>query len=385
MSSTPSQPALPPTHRALVLTSVRDPLDIAVAPSHPTPTPIPGSAVIRILAATVVTYSGDIFRGVRPYSFPKPMVPGSSAVGRIAAVGPDAVALQPGQLVFVEGFIRARDDGAARFLLGLSEGATEGSRKLMRDAWRDGTYAEYARLPLENCYALDEARLLGDPRSGGLGYAVEDLLAMANMLVAYGGLRDVGLLPGEKVVVAPATGTFGGSAVPVALAMGAREVVAMGRNEAMLERLRNSSPRVRTVKIVGDAEAETAALRGENDVPAEVFFDISPPGTAGSSYFKAGLLSLGQNGRASLMGGQWVDTPYPGRAVTTRNLQLRGKWMYERDDVLAFVRLVEAGMVKLGAAGGIRIAGRFSLDEFEAAFDTAAANNGPGLLTVIVP
>lgn len=59
----------------------------------------------------------------------------------------------------------------------------------------------------------------------------------------------------------------------------------MGRNEAMLERLRNSSPRVRTVKIVGDVEAETAALRGENDVPAEVFFDISPPppGTAGSS------------------------------------------------------------------------------------------------------
>lgn len=89
----------------------------------------------------------------------------------------------------------------------------------MRHAWRDGTYAEYARLLLENCYALDEARLLGHPGSGGgLGYDVVDLLAMANMVVAYGGLRDVGLQPGEKVVVAPATGTFGGSAVPVALA-----------------------------------------------------------------------------------------------------------------------------------------------------------------------
>lgn len=41
------------------------------------------------------------------------MVPGSSAVG------PDAASLEPGQLVFAEGFVRGRDDGAARFLLGL--------------------------------------------------------------------------------------------------------------------------------------------------------------------------------------------------------------------------------------------------------------------------
>lgn len=286
-------PALPATHRALVLSSVRDPLDITLVPNHPTPSPVPGSAVVRILATGVISYAGEVYSGIRSYPFPKPMVPGSSAIGRVAAVGPDAASLKPGQLVFLDSFVRGRDDDAARILLGVSDGVTDGSRKLMRDAWRDGTFAEYARLPLENCYALDEARLLGSGHAddeGGLGYAVEDLLAIGNMLVPYGGLRDVGLQAGEKVVVAPATGMFGGSAVPVALAMGAGKVVAMGRNEEMLARLRELGPRVRTVSIVGDVEAETKALR--EDGPANVFFDISPPGTAGSSYFKAGCESF---------------------------------------------------------------------------------------------
>lgn len=293
MATEHEPPALPATHRALVLSSVRDPLDITLVPNHPTPSPVPGSAVVRILATGVISYAGEVYSGIRSYPFPKPMVPGSSAIGRVAAVGPDAASLKPGQLVFLDSFVRGRDDDAARILLGLSDGVTDGSRKLMRDAWRDGTFAEYARLPLENCYALDEARLLGSGHAddeGGLGYAVEDLLAIGNMLVPYGGLRDVGLQAGEKVVVAPATGMFGGSAVPVALAMGAGKVVAMGRNEEMLARLRELGPRVRTVSIVGDVEAETKALR--EDGPANVFFDISPPGTAGSSYFKAGCESF---------------------------------------------------------------------------------------------
>lgn len=72
--------------------------------------------------------------------------------------------------MFVDCFVRARDDLGAAFLLGIHEGDTEGSRKLMRGEWRDATYAEYAKLPLENLYPLNES-LLG----GKLGYGVEDL------------------------------------------------------------------------------------------------------------------------------------------------------------------------------------------------------------------
>ena len=382
------QPPLPATQRALVLNSVRDPLDMSVNPAHPTPQATAGSAVIRVLAAGVLAYGREVYSGVRTYPFPTPMVPGLAAVGRVAAVGPDAVLLRPGDLVFADPFIRGRDDDAARLLLGLAHGGGPAARSLMhRPLWRDGAYAEFARLPLENLHVLDEAALLGDDREkGGLGYKVEDLLAIANMLVPYGGFRDVGLQPGEKVVVAPATGTFGGAAVPVALGMGAREVVAMGRDAEKLSALAALEPRVvRTVRIAGDAEAEAAELRGRSG-PADVFLDLSPPGSGGSSHLAAGMLALGRGGRASLMGGQW-DEParYPSHTITSNDLRLCGKWMYERADVAAFLRLVEAGRVRLGAAAGITVAGHFGLEQFEQAFECAARNNRATSLTVIVP
>jgi hypothetical protein len=42
--------------------------------------------------------------------------------------------------------------------------------KLMEGEWRDGSYAEYAKFPLENVFPLDEEVLLRK-----LGYGVEDL------------------------------------------------------------------------------------------------------------------------------------------------------------------------------------------------------------------
>ena len=390
MANHGQQPVLPATQRALVLNSVRDPLDMAVDPAYPTPQATAGSAVIQVLAAGVLAYGREIYSGARVYPFPTPMVPGYAAVGRVVAAGPDAVLLRPGDLVFADPFIRGRDDDSARLILGLAAGGIPPARDLMRGLlWRDGVYAQFARLPLENLHVLDEAALLGDGDGGpktGLGYAVEDLLAIGNMLVPYGGFRDVGLQPGEKVVVAPATGTFGGAAVPVALAMGAREVVAMGRDGDKLSALAAAAgPRVRTVRIAGDASAEAAEIRGGSG-PADVFLDLAPPGSAASSHLAAGILALRRGGRASLMGGQW-DEParFPSFAITANDLRLCGKWMYERADVAAFLRLVEAGAVRLGAAGGITVAGRFGLDEFEEAFQCAARNNRATSLTVIVP
>jgi NADPH-dependent curcumin reductase CurA len=92
----------------------------------------------------------------------------------------------------------------------------------MTGEWRNWTYAEYAKVPLENCVLLDETRLLGPIENGGLGYNVENLTQLHRSLVPYGGLRDIQLQAGETIIIAPATGAFGGRAVEVALAMGAQ-------------------------------------------------------------------------------------------------------------------------------------------------------------------
>lgn len=65
--------------------------------------------------------------------------------------------------------MHSRDNPSDAFLFGIHEGHTEGSETLMRGEWRDATYAEYAKMPLENCYRLEENRMRD------LGYGVEEL------------------------------------------------------------------------------------------------------------------------------------------------------------------------------------------------------------------
>ena len=239
---------------------------------------------MRILVANVLSYMRDIYNGERQYPFPTPLVAGSSAIGRVAAIGPDATLLKPGMLVLVDCTVRGRDDATAVFLSGIHEGYSEGSRTLMRGEWKDSTYAEYAKVPLETCEVLDEARLCGK-----MGYEIADLACIAALMVPYGGLRDIGLSAGETVIVSPATGAFGGAAVVVALAMGAR-VIAMGRNVQALEKIKQRSDRIETVPITGDVLKDSGALKSFG--PVDAFFDISPPEAGKSTHIKSGILAL---------------------------------------------------------------------------------------------
>lgn len=371
---------LPETHRALVQRVYAQPLQVETLP---TPQPTPGSAVVKILVASAMAYMKDIYNGARKYSYPTPLVPGTSAIGRIAAVGEDAVLLTPGQLVFVDCTIRGRDDPGAIILSGFTSGSSKASRKLMHDAWRDSTYAEYARAPLENCFPLNEALLCGSPSDGGgLGYDMARLSYISALLVPYGGLRDVGLKAGETVIIAPATGGFGGAAVLVALAMGAK-VIAMGRNTDVLAKLEGLSPRVKSVKITGNQEDEVAALQKLG--PADVYFDISPPEAQGATYTRSAILSLRHAGRMSYMGGLIQDVPLPLRLFMIKDIKLHGKWMYSPDDVRLLVKMIEIGLLDLGEKSGISVMGTFPLERWEEAFDVAAKNAAMGQITLIKP
>lgn len=120
--------------------------------------------------------------------------------------------------MYVECVIYARDDPDTLFPSAIHDSGKKGSRKLMRDVWRDSVFAEYAKVPLENCTPLDETQLCKE-----LGYSVEDLMYIGRLMVSLGGLRDIGLEPGETIIVCPATGGYGGAGVQVAVAMGGNE------------------------------------------------------------------------------------------------------------------------------------------------------------------
>jgi D-arabinose 1-dehydrogenase-like Zn-dependent alcohol dehydrogenase len=374
---------LPETYKALVVSSFKEPIDLTLK-SLPIPTLTAGSAIVQILATRVNKTATELYSGKRGFPMSMPFVPGTGAIVRVAAVGPDAVTLAPGQLALFAHTVHARDDPTLTFLQGLF--AFGPAKKLMDGEWRNGTYAEYAKVPLENIHPLNEDLLINR-----MGYSVQDLTYIDPLCIPYGGFADIELKPGETVVVAPATGSFGGAAVTVALGMGAR-VIAAGRNDAKLTMmLKVLGPlygdRLSTVQLTGDVEVDTKAIQSASPdgKGADCFMDFAPPEASKSTHIKACLLALKPNGRASIMGGIRADVSIPLFMVVMRNLQIKGKLMYRREDVTRFIGMVEAGLIKLGSKGAVKIGGSYKLEEAMTAFEIASQNTGYGVEFAFTP
>ncbi|KAF2723991.1 alcohol dehydrogenase [Polychaeton citri CBS 116435] len=371
---------LPSKMRALMLESTSTPPQIRTID---TPQPTAGSAIVRVVAASVISYMREVYNGARQYNLPIPFVPGTAFIGRLAATGPDTTKLKIGDLVFVDSLIGSRDDPDDQGLAGLHYGHTAGSKKLMESTWRNWSFAEYCSVPLENIHLLDERRLCGSPTDDGLGYSIPELSFIANISVPYGGLRDIELRPGQTIIVAPATGPFGGAAVVAALAMGAR-VIAMGRNRDALHRIKELfAGRVETVPITGDMQTDHNELKKFGRIDA--YYDIGPREASESTHLKSAILALRRGGRVSLMGGYKDDMPFPHNFIMHRNIRLYGKWMYERSDIEDLIKLAETGTLKLGKAAGSLVVGEFPLEEWKQAWDCAWDNNRMGQLTLIKP
>ncbi|RAK87823.1 isopropanol dehydrogenase [Aspergillus costaricaensis CBS 115574] len=368
------------THKALVIHARDKPL---VLETVPRPVASTGDAIVRILAADIVPYMGDVISNKRPYPLSLPMTPGNTAIGRIHEVGPDAVDLTPGQLVFCDITIRARDNPTVSILYGIHGGGYPAAQKLMDGVWRNATYAEYARFPLENLYRLNEASLLGT-----LGYNINDLCLLPVCLVPFGGLSEVSLKPGEVVIVAPATGRYGGAAVSIALAMGGT-VIAAGRNVAALKRLEgiHATRRLRTIQITGDAAADTELFRaavGKAD-GADVYLDLSPPAAQGSSLLASGIRALRAFGRCVVMGGNSGNIDFPYLEIMFKSIRVQGRFMYDRQHVLQMIQMVESGLLPLGNKSGVTQTEVYRLEQIQEALEAAGKLSGWGGHVVLRP
>ncbi|KAI1374583.1 NAD(P)-binding protein [Hypoxylon crocopeplum] len=369
--------SLPETYTGLLFHSPSSPPTLAALP---TPIPTAGTVIVKPLYSIIVQYANQIFTNGNPrgYKYPLPLVPGGACIARVAAVPQDATSLKPGQLVYVEVTVRARDDPNVKILRGFHEGYTEGTRRLMAE-WRNGCWAMLSTAPMESVHALDEDILVGQ-----LGYKLEELGSLSQLVVPYGGLADVGLKPGETVLIAPATGSFSSAAVHVALSMGAR-VIAMGRNETALAELKKLADpgRVETVKISGDVQEDINAIAKFG--PLDVYFDISPRPASKSSHIRAGIMSLRPGGRVSLMGGIPGDIELPYWHVSYNGITIKGGFMNTSQQAKDLIKILERGILKIGIRAGMEVAGKFRLEDWEEALNAAAAKGGPGKSVYFIP
>ena len=326
----------------------------------------------------------EILSGARPYPLSFPLVPGGTAIGRIDSVSSDSVSLKTGQLVFCDITIRARDDPDVQILFGIHGGGYPAAQMLMDGEWRNATWAEYAKFPLENLYPMNE-----DVICKSMGYSAEELTTLAICAVPFGGLSAVGVRPGDSMIVAPATGYYGGAAVTVAMAMGCR-VVAAGRNAAKLDALagiHGRSGRFTRVVLTGDDEVDSANLKLASGSlkGADAYIDFSPPEAGNSTHIVAALGALRPKGKAVLMGGIPGKVEIPYSMLMFKNLSIQGRFMFERKDVEQLIKYVESGILKLGKEIGMTKFRSFVLEEWVEAVKLAKDEKGWGSQVLLCP
>ncbi|MFM0566062.1 zinc-binding dehydrogenase [Paraburkholderia sediminicola] len=241
--------------------------------------------------------------------------------------------------------------------------------------FHDGPFAEQVRVPTENAIRIGEI----DPGDAARWCALN------TMLVPYGGLLVANFQAGEILLVSGATGNFGSACVATALAMGARCVVAPGRNEGALADLeRRFGDRVRTVKLSGNEDDDRERMREPAPGPVDCVIDLLPP-SATTTTVRAAVMAVRPYGRVVLMGGvgmlggEGLDLPYPW--IMRNDITVRGKWMYPPEAVTRMTGLIRAGLLDLGHFDVTT----FALDDANEAVAHAAANGGPFRMTVVRP
>ncbi|WP_162286946.1 zinc-binding dehydrogenase [Pantoea stewartii] len=334
-----------------------------------------GEVIVDVVAAPVLSYTNEVLSGERKYLLPTPVIPGCGAIGKVRQTGPDAAWLKPGDWVFCDPTVRSRDNPLSpEIVLQGWSARGEGGQKI-QEYHLNGSFAEQIRVPTENAVPVGDIL----PSEAGRWCAINTLL------IAYGGLLCMDLKAGERLLVSGATGNFGSSALLAALAMGARKVIAPGRNERVLAELKNRfGSRVETVKLTGVAGEDVSALKQAAGGPIDAVLDFLPP-SAQASVVRNAIMSVRPYGRAVLMGGvgmmggEELALPYP---WIMRNLiTIKGQWMYEPSAVNTLTGLIRAGLLDLSHYDVTE----FSLEEVNHAVSHAAENSGPFKLTVVRP
>ncbi len=332
-----------------------------------------GDVVVDVVVAPVLSYATEVFSGKRPMLFELPFVPGTGAIGRVSALGLGATEMQVGSWVYCDPTLRGRDAQGlpAISLQGLT--ASGLSALSLQRQYRNGSWAEKLRLPLENVVPIGDI----DERSASRW------LTFGSMLVPYGGLLSIGLQAGETVVINGATGNFGSAAVAVALAMGAARVVATGRNADSLKTLAERyGSRVRAALVVGDEEADKAVIQSAAGQPIDVVLDILPPAASIAQVLSA-VKAVRPGGRVSLMGGvgmtegSELSLPYPW--LMRNKITIKGQWLYPREAIPRLIALAQNGILDLSRYDVVE----FPLTEIQAALAHASSTVGPFTKTVL--
>ena len=338
----------------------------------PEPQLCSGAAIIDVLACHVRAYTGALTTGARGM-LDTPLTLGAGCVGRVASAATDVFNVTAGDVVLSTALLSSGDAAEPEELIvgwtgiGGRGVATERTAQ-MRRVWHDGVWSERALVPKELLLRLPGADLQH--------HSAAQLAFLPWLAIAAAGLERAGLVAGHTVAIVGATGQLGGAAVLVALAYGAARVVAVGRNESALSRLRRIDARVATAALSGDRAAMSKAIMQAAGQRVDVVLD-SLGATPTADATLAGFDSVGVDGAMCLIGGVRQSLVLTYGDIMRRRLKLCGSWMATHETTLRMWRLVQGGVIDLSAVSVATV----GIDDPSAAVQKAAATKG---LSVVV-
>ena len=303
----------------------------------PEPQLRPGGAIVKVRFAFVPPVMAELVGSAMAYVLPPlPFTPGMDAIAEVEAVADDVRGLEPGTPVYCDHFFRSHGAAAADDTCFIGNfGIGEHSAARLAE-WPDGCYAQRALLPAECLIPLGDAAGLDAARLTRLGW----------LGTAYGAFRRAGLRPHQTVLVSGATGLLGTTAVLLALCLGSRRVVALGRRREVLDELQAIDPeRVRTIGL-DEQEDLDAAIKDATDGGSHVAFD-SVGSSADARSTVAALKSLRRRGTAVLVGNSQANLPIPYHEILDLERSLIGSNWFTRQEIAEVIGLLGNGSFDL--------------------------------------
>lgn len=321
---------------------------LVIIEDRPIPEAIPGSIVVKVLATPLSRYARTAFDGTIPApTLDPPFVPCPRTLGYVHKIGSGTTSFKEGDLVHVEPVIMARDDPNVFIMQGHIKGPPgDKTDRLAEGEFRDGALQQYQRVPLENIYRIDETLVRK------LGVDLINLVSISTFSPAAGALFESAKLRfGDTIIIGPSGGTFGGSAVELALAVGAN-VVALGRNAELLQTMEQSlkSSRLSAVLMTGDVETDAAAILA-----------ATPGGVAVAPFLPSAIRALKPGGRIVVSGGAYGCLEVPYISMVFKRLSVKGSFMCNRDSMIRLIHMIESGQLDISTGSGTQ-ARKFGLD-----------------------
>lgn len=276
-----------------------------------------------------------------------PLVLGHEFVGEVAEIGADVVDIEVGDLVSGEGHL----------VCGKCRNCLAGRRHLCRSTiglgvGRDGAFAEYVALPASNVWVhrvpvdLDVAAIF-DP----FGNAVHTALSFP--------------LVGEDVLITGA-GPIGIMAAAVAKHAGARHVVITDVSEARLDLARKVG-----VSLALNV-AEGTIADGQRTLGLREGFDVGLEMSGRPEAMRDMIANMTHGGKIAMLGLPAEEFAVDWARIVTSMITVKGIYGREMFETWYAMSVLLEGGLDLAPV----ITGRYSHQDFEAAFDDAASGRG---------